>query len=319
MSRLHYHHLTSHDRSLATGTVLAIGNMDGVHLGHAALLNITRALAGAEGHQPAVLTFSPHPRLYFNPERKPLNLLGIGLKIRLLQAHGMHHIFIAKFNKALAGMSAEQFVTDFCMGELHAKHIVTGANFRFGKGRLGDAELMASLTRQLGIGYSCVEPVLCNDHEVISSTRIRELLGKGDVHKAAALLGRPYAISGRIIHGDKRGQTIGFPTANIPVHHLFQPAHGVYTVRTTLHGVPFEGVANLGIRPTFEKDYPMLEMHFFESPGSLYGKRLTVELHHYLRPEQKFESRQSMIDQIQADVVEAKLLLPGVSFSRERR
>lgn len=286
--------------------VLAIGNMDGVHLGHVALLKITHALAVAEGYRAAVLTFEPHPRVYFKPELKPLNILSIASKITTLQQHAMDTVIVARFNKALADMPAERFIEDFCVTTLGAKHVVTGANFRFGKGRAGDASLMADMMRSLSLGYSCAEPVVCETGEVISSTRIREHLKKGDVIAASALLGRPYSISGRVIHGDKRGSAIGFPTANIRVGHLALPAFGVYAVEVTLDGQRLPGVANIGMRPTFDKRTPLLEVHLFDFDKSIYGKRLEVAFKRFLRAEQKFVSVETMIDQLKRDVIEAK-------------
>jgi riboflavin kinase/FMN adenylyltransferase len=305
-SPAHYHRIAKAKLPKSQGLVLAIGNLDGVHLGHAALLETTRQLAAAKGYKAAALTFEPHPRIYFNPEIKPLNIMRVSQKINVLQAHGMDTVIVANFSKNLAEMPAKQFIEEFCVGELGAKHVVTGANFRFGKDRSGDASLMADTMQSLNLGYSCVNPVLCEDGEAISSTRIRMLLKTGDMGKAAQLLGRPYCISGRVVRGDKRGRTLGFPTANISVNGLFLPTYGVYAVTAEIDGMKYQGVANLGIRPTHAADKPLLEVHIFDMDRDIYGKRLNVALHRFLRPEQKFTSIQSMIDQLGHDVLEAK-------------
>lgn len=289
--------------------VLAIGNLDGVHLGHQALVKTAKGIADAYGYTCAALTFFPHPREYFNPSLKPLTLMRPAGKVKALRALGAQQIIFAKFDHHLAGMEPEAFIEDFCIGSLGAHHIVTGDNFYFGRQRRGNVELLEHVMHQQKMGYSCVEPVLCHGGEAVSSSRIRQVLSGGNVAAAANLLGRPFTLEGRVGHGFKRGRELGFPTANIPMHGLYLPAFGVYAVRAHIDSKTIDGVANLGIRPTFGDSQPQLEIHLFDFNGDLYSKRITVELHHYLRPEQTFDNKEMLTSQIQQDVLNARQFL----------
>ena len=289
--------------------VLAIGNLDGVHLGHQQLVRTAGALAEAHGHACAVLTFAPHPREYFNPSLRPLTLMRPAGKIKALQAFGVEKLIFATFDHRLAKMEPEAFIKDFCVETLGAHHIVTGDNFYFGRNRRGNIELLEQVMHGLRLGYSCVEPVYCDSGEVISSSRIRQVLSGGNVQEAATLLGRPFTLEGRVGHGDKRGRELGFPTANIPMHGLYLPAFGVYAVRTHVNDSVFNGVANLGIRPTFGGKRPQLEIHLFDMDEELYGKHMSVELRHYLRPEQQFDGKDALVARIHKDIDNAKKLL----------
>lgn len=286
--------------------VLAIGNMDGVHLGHQALITTAKALSMATGYRCAALTFTPHPREYFNPSLKPLTLMRPAAKIHTLRQLGVQNVIFSQFDHDMATMEPENFIDHFCIDTLGAHHLVTGNNFYFGRNRRGDVRLLEEHMRSHELGYSCVEPVHCETGEVISSTRIRQVLSGGNVAAAAKLLGRPYSIEGRVGHGEKRGREIGFPTANIPLYGLYLPAFGVYAIRAVIGDEKRAGVANLGIRPTFRGKAPLLEVHLFDWDGLIYGQRVQIELHHYLRPEQSFEKVQLLIDQLHQDVIEAR-------------
>ena len=312
---IHFHTVTSPDaqsqqsHQQPRARVLAIGNMDGVHLGHQALVKTARALADAAGHRCGLLPFAPHPREYFNPALRPLTLMRPASKIKALRKLGVDDVIFTRFDHKFAAMEAEDFILKFCVEKLGAHHIVTGDNFYFGRNRKGNVALLEKTMRELKLGYSCVEPVLCENDETISSSRIRQVLSGGNVLAAAELLGRPFNLEGRIGHGDKRGREIGFPTANMPLHNLYLPAFGVYAVRTVIDGTAYKGVANLGVRPTFDGERPRLEVHLFEFDGNLYGKRLSVDLCDYIRPEQAFDGVEMLVDQIKQDVVKAKELL----------
>lgn len=316
MPSVHFHTIHRNPPSNPdTPLALAIGNLEGVHLGHAALLRATCEQAKTSGYRAAALTFAPHPRAYFNPQSEPLQLHRMAGKIALLQQHGMATVFVARFNQRLASVTAEEFIVDFCKHTLNVRYIVTGSNFRFGKGRAGNAELLTNLARQHGLGYRGVEPVCTEQDGAISSTRIRDLLKTGNVQGASHLLGRPYSLCGRVLHGEKRGRQLGFPTANMRMASLFLPACGVYAVRARIDGRAYDGVANLGFRPTFEGQAPMLETHLFDMQDTLYGKRMEVALLHYLRPERRFGDSQSMIDQLNQDVLQARQWLIATNQS----
>lgn len=293
------------------GSVLALGNFDGVHLGHQAVLAETVAIAKRLNAPAAALTFEPHPREFFNPIVAPLNIISSASKAALLENAGLQALFVLRFDAALAERSAESFVRDILVAALNVRHVVTGENFTFGKGRGGTALLLEAWGKTHGFGYTRVAPV--GGEEACSSTRIRALLKAGDVHGASALLGRPYAVTGPVLHGDKRGRTLGFPTANIAVAHLFPPAFGVYAIRTTLQdGRRIPGVANLGIRPTVEGKTPLLEAHLFDFNEDLYGQTLHVELTAFLRPERKFDTLDALKKQILEDSAIARKAAHGI-------
>lgn len=284
--------------------ILAIGNFDGVHLGHQALLAEARRIADAHARTLAVLTFYPHPREFFQPQLKPLAMLTAREKCKALRECGADSVYFQYFSYAFAQMSAADFL-DLCVSGLRAKHIVTGDNFTFGRGREGNATFLQASMQQRGLGFTAVPAQHCPDGEPYSSTRIRRYLQSGDIHSASKLLGRPYAIEGRVMHGDKRGRELGFPTANLSLRRLFRPAYGIYAARVEVEGRGYAAAASLGLRPQFALTSPVLEVHLAEFEGSLYGERIRVVPLHYLRPEQQFDSIQSLIDQMGKDMVKA--------------
>ncbi len=299
----------SHCPSEAQNAVVALGNFEGLHRGHQALLGKTKELAERLGAPCAVMTFEPHPREFFNPECKPLRIYPLSTKIRLLAEYGVSVLYICRFNKALSSMHAETFISDVLVNSLKVRHAVTGDNFVFGARRSGDAEFLEKKAGEHGFGYSRIIEVTDGD-ETCSSTHIRAALKSGDIAAASHMLGRPYSIEGRVLHGDGRGKGMGYPTANLRVGHIFHPAHGVYAVRMSLPGMrAVHGVANLGVRPTFGGGAPVLEAHCLEEAPSLYGRRLKVELVQYLRAEQKFDSQEALVNQIRIDVEHARKIL----------
>lgn len=290
------------------GGTLALGNLDGVHLGHAAVL------AAAHQARPdlalGALTFEPHPREHFRPDDPPFRLTLLPAKAAALGAAGARVVVALPFGPELAAMSARDFVRQVLHQGLDAKHLACGPDFAFGHRRGGDVAFLRQIAEELGIGLSIV-PHVADGEGTISSTRIRRLLQDGYPERAAALLGRPFSIVGPVTHGDARGRTIGFPTANIPLGRHLEPARGVYAVRATLpDGRVVPGVANLGRRPTLGGDpVSRLEAHLFDLAEDLYGQELRVALTAFIREERKFPDFPALVAQIQADAATARRLL----------
>ena len=293
--------------SEAKGAVVALGNFDGLHLGHLAVLDEAKNKAESLSAPLAVMSFEPHPRRLFNPDLPPLRLFPVAEKLRLLRDAGVDKLFLLPFTREFSKLSAEDFLQKILINGLEVKHLVTGTDFRFGYKRSGGIEMLKEAT----IAYSAVKPFLM-DGEPCSSTRIRQSLRDGSPQKAAELLGRTYEMTGRVLHGDKRGREWGFPTANIAPPNLFSPASGVYTVSLTrADGTQHEGVANYGIRPMYPLTRPLMEVHLFDCSPNLYGERVKVALNHYLRPEQKFDDAEVLIAQIKQDALDARSYFAG--------
>lgn len=298
----------------ARGCVLALGNFDGVHRGHAHLLH---AAHSARPDAPlGVVTFEPHPRALFRPDDPPFRLTPSPVRAALLGELGVAHVFEIGFDAAFSERTAEDFVR-LLAEQLGAVHLACGTDFAFGHRRGGDTAFLAARAEALGIGLTLV-PQLVDGSGPTSSSRVRRALQDGYPETAAALLGREWAITGVVSHGDKRGRTIGFPTANVPLGDHLEPARGVYAVRARLaDGTVVPGVANIGRRPTVaEGPISRLEAHLFDFTGDLYGQEIAVGLHSFLRPERKFESFPALHAQIIADAAHARGLLdlpPAVS------
>lgn len=293
------------------GGVAALGNFDGFHRGHQAVVGRAIERARAIGRPAIVVTFDPHPARLFKPEQPPFVLTTLDQKLRLLAAFGVDATYVMRFDHGFAACSAEAFVTDWLAGRLGLTGVVTGHDFTFGRARSGDTATLARLGAEHGISAEAIQPIGAGDR-IISSTRIRELLRAGDPQGAAALLTRPFTIEGRVEHGDKLGRTIGFPTANIALGDYLRPAYGVYAVRVRLDdGRCFDGVANLGIRPMFDPPKELLEVYLFDFQGNLYNRTLAVELHHFLRPEWKLDGLEALKAQIDRDCDKARSLLRG--------
>ncbi|HUC19767.1 MAG TPA: bifunctional riboflavin kinase/FAD synthetase [Acetobacteraceae bacterium] len=292
----------------ARGASIALGNFDGVHRGHALILEAAhRARPDAPR---AVLTFEPHPRELFRPEDPPFRLTLSAERAAALAALGVTFLYELAFDWPFSELSAETFVTEILHRGLGARHLVCGPDFAFGHRRGGDVGFLSARAEALGIGLSVV-PLLADAEGPISSTRIRRLLQEGYPERAASELGRPWAIRGPVTAGDRRGRTLGFPTANIPLGRHLEPARGVYAVHVRLpDGVERPGVANLGRRPTVASGLESrLEVHLFDFAGDLYGAELSVSLLHYLRPERRFPDLAALTAQIEADAAEARRLL----------
>lgn len=296
------------------GAVLALGNFDGLHVGHRAILTEATDKARATGKKAGVLTFEPHPYRIFRPELPAQRLFPLAEKLRLLRQFGMDFVRVIRFTPPFSKLSAERFVQEVLHNQLHASHIVTGDDFSFGHNRSGNLELLTELGKKYGFTTSAVATVQMAG-ERCSSTRIREALRLGDVALASRLLGRPYTLSGRVTHGDQRGRLLGFPTANICPHHLFLPASGVYAVKAFCHSREsaspevMKGVANLGSRPTFNVTQTRLEVHLFDWQGDLYERKLDVQFLTMVRKEQKFATVEALKAQIAEDCNAARRLL----------
>jgi riboflavin kinase/FMN adenylyltransferase len=292
----------------ARGCVLALGNFDGVHRGHAHLLHAAHT---ARPDAPlGVVTFEPHPRSLFRPDDPPFRLTPSSAREVLLLGQGVRHIFEIRFDAAFSDLTADDFVREVLHRRLGAVHVACGVDFAFGHRRGGNTTLLAALSETLGIGLSLVPP-LVDDSGPISSSRVRRALQDGYPERAAELLGRPWAITGVVVHGDKRGRSIGFPTANVALGEHLEPARGVYAVRAALaDGRCVSGVANIGRRPTVaEGAISRLEAHLFDFDGDLYGQEISVSLHEFLRAERKFDSFGALHAQIVADAAQARASL----------
>ncbi len=297
------------------GAVLAMGNFDGLHKGHAALIGHVRELAATADVPTAVLTFEPHPRNVFMPGSEPFRLTPFRVKEREIARLGVDFLFIQHFDPAFAQKSAESFIDEVMVGAIGATHIVVGHDCTFGNRRRGTPELLREAGKTRGFEVTVIEPV-SGGGAVYSSTHIRELLRAGKPREAAAQLGRFWEIDGRVALGDQRGRTIGFPTANLGLGEYLRPAFGVYAVRVSgdgpddpLGGQTIDGVANLGLRPTVDTLVPRLEAHLFDINTDLYGRHLRVALVDFLRPERKFAGFAELKEQIGADAQRAREIL----------
>jgi riboflavin kinase/FMN adenylyltransferase len=295
------------------GGVVALGNFDGFHLGHQAVVGRAIARARAEGRPALVATFDPHPVRFFRPDAPPFRLTTLEQRERLFAAAGADAMIVFHFDAALAGLSAAAFVDERLVGLLGAAGVVTGEDFTFGKGRDGNVAVLRELGAARGISAEAVAPVTL-DGEPVSSSRIRAALQSGDCATATRLLTRPFAIEGVVQHGDKLGRTIGYPTANIALDRYLRPRYGIYAVRGRLpDGRVLDGAASLGIRPTFDPPKELLEPFFFDFSGDLYGQTIEVELHAFLRDEAKFDGLEALTQQMDADCAEARRLLSGAA------
>ena len=298
---------SSSTQLLATQPVaLTIGNFDGVHLGHQALLNELRAAAQARGLPAAVVIFEPHPREFFTPQQAPTRLTSLREKLELFASMGIDRVHVCRFNARFAQISATGFIHAL-HEKLSAKFVLIGDDFRFGSGRAGDFALMEKIGLQRGFAVQAVHSVLHNGVR-ISSTAVRTALAEGDMRVAQSYLGRPYSISGRVEHGDGLGKRLGFPTANIQLKHNRPPLSGIFVVQAHAEGMGvLQGVASLGVRPTVRQDgKPVLEVHLFEFAQQIYNKHLRLDFLHKLRDEEKYPDVETLTRQIALDVEHAK-------------
>jgi riboflavin kinase / FMN adenylyltransferase len=298
------------------GAVVAIGNFDGVHRGHQAL--IRRAIRHAEvrGVPCAVLTFEPTSREFFYPGAEPIRLTPFRSKAHILAKLGVDAMFALPFDSEMAHHTAQDFVLELLVKSLEVDCVVVGSDFRFGAQRAGNGSVLAYMGEMEGFGVEIFPTVMAGMEEKISSTLIRTLLRDGHPDDASRLLGHPFVIEGRVEHGEKRGRTLGFPTLNMHLDGYIRPAYGIYAVRTSVIEdevvtARYDGVANFGIRPMFEIEAPLMETYLFDFSGDLYGKQIAVELVAYLRPEAKFPNVEALKAQMAQDVRDAQQALKG--------
>lgn len=294
------------------GASVAIGNFDGVHLGHQAVIGLARTQAQGTGAPLGVLTFEPHPRQVFAPHAPPFRLMNAEAKAHRLAKLGVDVLYELNFNKVLSRLAPEDFARQVIADGLGLSHVVVGEDFCFGKGRAGTAADLARFGRDMGFGVT-VTPLLATRGVEVSSTRIRDALSEGRPRDAAAMLGHLHRIEGAVITGDQRGRELGYPTANMSIAGLHPPRFGVYAVAVDVltgpHAGAYDGVASLGVRPMFGENLPNLETHVFDFKGDLYGAHLSVALLAYLRPEATFESLDALIAQMDRDSFEARRIL----------
>ena len=303
--------LDGHDRieGALRGGVIALGNFDGFHAGHQAVVGRAVRHAKDEGRPAIVATFDPHPVRFFKPDVPPFRLTTLAQRLELFGAAGADAMLVLPFDAALAGTSAEDFITALLLGRYGAAGVVTGADFTFGKGRGGDVVTLADHARRLGFFTEMVAPVDDTD-DVVSSSRIRDALRSGDCATATRLLTRPFTVRNVVQHGDKNGRLLGFPTANLDMGNYLRPRYGIYAVTGRLpDGRILKGAANLGIRPSFDPPKELLEPHFFDFAGDLYGQEIDVAFHAFIRPEAKDDGMDALMAQIAVDCDEAKALL----------
>ncbi|HJS31236.1 MAG TPA: bifunctional riboflavin kinase/FAD synthetase [Alphaproteobacteria bacterium] len=307
----------------ARGAAVAIGNFDGLHRGHQAVIGEAIARARGQGGPSALLTFEPHPRRFFKPDTPPFLLTRLRTKARVVAELGVDLFFVLRFDADLARLSAETFIDRVLIHGLDARHAVVGYDFVFGRNRHGSPELLRQNMRSAGRDATIMPPVTAPaaikdpdadpEGDIVSSTGVRDALRAGDPAAAAHLLGRPFEIETRVIRGERRGRTLNYPTANQPLGDYIHPAFGVYAVRAGFDAAGamrwHDGVANLGVRPMYGAAEPLLETHLFDFSGDLYGRILRVQLASYIRPEARFDSAAALIAQMDADSHAARAAL----------
>ena len=303
-----YQYVEPQDR----GASAAIGNFDGVHLGHRAVIDIARQAGAGIGAPLGIVTFNPHPREYFVPDAPPFRLMGPEARANRLARMGVERLYELNFNAALAALTPQEFARDVIDGGLGLRHVVVGADFCFGKGRAGTAGDLEAFGAQMGFGVT-VAPLLTGESGRVSSTSIRQALSDGRPRDAAAMLGHWHRIEGTVIGGEQRGRTLGYPTANMSIEGLHPPRLGVYAVLVDVldgpHAGTHHGVASLGVRPMFGENTANLETFLFDFSGDLYGATLSVALVEFLRDEQKFDGLDALITQMDADSARARAVL----------
>jgi riboflavin kinase/FMN adenylyltransferase len=290
------------------GAVLALGNFDGVHRGHAELARVAGEMAARLGAPAAALTFEPHPRSVFRPDQPVFRLTPPALKTQLLGEVGLPLTFVLPFNRDIAAIHAEAFIDDLLLGKLGAAGLVCGYDFHFGQGRSGSPEMLEARAMHAGVPVSVVAPYAWKG-EAVSSTLIRTALEQGDVARAGEFLGRPWFVRGVVAHGDKRGRDLGYPTANMNLARDCRLKYGIYAVRMKIDGVWHDGVASFGSRPTFDDGAARLETFVFDFSGDLYGSQVDVAFVSWLRGEAKFDTLPALIAQMDADSLHARDIL----------
>lgn len=294
------------------GAIIALGNFDGFHKGHQVVAKTARDWAQSTGRPLIIATFDPHPVRYFRPDTPPFRLTTLEQRAHLFGQAGADAMLVFRFNKQLASTSAEDFIAQLLVDRLGAFGIVTGEDFTFGQGAKGNIKLLHGYGAMVGLSAKSVKPVGDDpqEHNIISSSRIRKALQEGDPQSAMQLLSRPFTIKGEVIHGDKNGRLLGYPTANIEMNQYLRPKYGIYAVKGRLaDGRIVDGAANLGMRPSFDPPKELLEPYFFDFSEDIYGQEIEVELHHFLRGEAKFDNLDDLKEQMAIDCDKAKILL----------
>jgi len=294
----------------ARGGVYALGNFDGVHLGHKEIISKVIDISNSKNIPSGVLIFDPHPRNFFNPKLNDFILSDINTRSYLLEKTNLDFLGILKFDDFMSNLSPREFVERIIKNRVGVSHLIVGYNFRFGKNREGDVEILSKICSELNIDLTIIKQVK-NMELTISSSKIREAIEGLDFKKVKRIIGDYWKIVGEVIEGDKRGREIGFPTANIMMDNLIKPNFGVYAVRINYNNDTFNGIANFGVRPTFDKtkSLPILEVHLFNFSDNLYGKEIVISFVDFIRKEKKFNGLESLKSQIQLDINIAKDLL----------
>ncbi|WP_339693911.1 bifunctional riboflavin kinase/FAD synthetase [uncultured Parasphingorhabdus sp.] len=291
------------------GAIIALGNFDGFHFGHQAVAGKALSWARDEGRPAIIATFDPHPVRFFKPDVAPFRLTSLDQRQRLFADAGASAMLVFEFDAGLAATTAEDFVAKLLVERFGAAGVVTGADFTFGQGAKGNVDVLREVGAAHGLKSEAVSAISDSD-DVISSSRIRKALKEGLCEEANRLLTRPFAIRGEVIHGDKNGRILGYPTANIDIGEYLRPKYGIYAVKGLLpDGRVLKGAANLGIRPSFDPPKELLEPFFFDFAEDLYGQTIEVELHHFLRGEQKFDDLDALKVQMEKDCDKARELL----------
>jgi riboflavin kinase / FMN adenylyltransferase len=295
-----------------TGAAAAIGNFDGVHRGHQSVIDLARGKATDLNCPLGVLTFEPHPRQYFAPDAPSFRLMSADARAHRLEKLGVERLYELNFNAALSGLTAKEFARDVIKDGFGLKHVVIGKDFFFGKGRSGNAEMLAEMGRDMGFGVT-IAPLVSDEMGEFSSTNIRNALTDGKPEDAARMLGHWHRIDGKVIGGDQRGRDLGYPTANLAIDGLHPPKFGVYAVLVDVlegpHKGHYHGAASIGLRPTFGGETPNLEVFIFDFSGDIYGTDISVALVGFQRPELKFDTLDALIKQIDEDCVISKEIL----------
>jgi len=306
-----YTYVTEADR----GASVAIGNFDGVHIGHLSVIDQARAAGRKAGAPLGILTFEPHPREYFAPDAPPFRLMGRDARAHRLEKLGVERLYEINFNAALASLTPRDFAQTVIRDGLGLAHVVVGADFCFGKGRAGHAAMLQDFGAEMGFGVT-ISQLLEGEAGQVSSTAIRRALSEGDPRAAAAMLGHWHRIDGPVVGGEQRGRTLGYPTANMSIEGLHPPKFGVYAVLVDVldgpHKGHYNGAASLGLRPMFHGEVPNLETFIFDFSGDLYDAPLSVALVDYLRPEETFDSLDAFIAQMDADCARARSILAAL-------
>jgi len=303
------------DLGAERGAAVAIGNFDGVHIGHQAVIDIARAEAAKSGAPLGILTFEPHPREVFAPDAPPFRLMSAAAKANRLEKLGVDHLYQIDFNRDLSSLTPEEFARNVIVDGLGLSHIVVGEDFCFGKGRAGTGADLQRFGAEMGFGVTLSKLIATEGREV-SSTNIRNALSDGNPRDAAAMLGHWHRIDGPVLHGEKRGRELGFPTANMSIKGLHPPKFGVYAVKVDVlsgpHAGSYDGAASLGVRPMFGENTANIETFIFDFKGDLYGTPLSVALVDFLRPELTFDSLEALINQMDTDCTQARAILADI-------